>query len=85
MDSIIDVSLLMENDPELSNEAFRSKHSIFSKLASEESIEATRAALEMKQHEVSVVVSGAEALDQIKAIIPNGAEVYHTGSVTLVR
>lgn len=55
----------------------------FNRLATEQSIETTKKALENKGYAVSVVGNGAEALELIKKIIPAGASVMNGSSTTL--
>jgi L-lactate utilization protein LutB len=55
----------------------------YSRPASDEAIEKTKAALESRGHKVSVVSTPEEAVNLIKEHIPEGASVYNAGSTTL--
>ena len=55
----------------------------WTKLASDESIQSAKTALEKEDISVSVVKSGAEAKEQVLSIIPKGAEVQDNTSITL--
>lgn len=55
----------------------------FSRLASDERIEKTVAALEANGFQVAVVESGDEARQHVLALLPDGAEVFTGGSRTL--
>jgi len=56
----------------------------YSKPASNDSVEKTKAALLAKHHLVTVVNTKAEALDAIKKAIPHGASIHNAGSRTLI-
>jgi len=55
----------------------------FGKLASEESLNKTKAALESKTHKVTIVKDAAEALAVLKNAIPPGVSINLAGSTTL--
>jgi hypothetical protein len=55
----------------------------FNTLASQESIDATVAALNANGFQSEVVENGAEALERIKALIPKGASIHNGASTTL--
>jgi hypothetical protein len=73
---------LLEEDDQLKNN--KNLHfDFYMKTASDESLERTKAALLAKHHHVTVVNTGAEALETIKKLIPEGVTVANGGSTTL--
>lgn len=76
---------LIAADAQLQTATFDEAHQKYSKLASAEQIEATSEALKAKGYAVSVAQNGAEALELVKGLIPEGATVHNTASVSLVR
>lgn len=76
---------LIAADAQLQTATFQAAHQKYSKLASAEQIEATRDALKGKGYNVQVAQTGAEALELIKGLIPEGATVHNTSSTALVR
>ena len=75
---------LIESDVQLQTDAFKALHLKYGGLADDAAINATKEGLEKKGHSVSIVSSGAEALEKVKSLIPEGASVYNTASVSLV-
>lgn len=76
----------MKQDATLSaDEGFHKLFEKYSKVASDASIATTKAALEKKNHKVTIVDNGKEALEALQNMIPEGASVYNTSSTTLVR
>lgn len=55
----------------------------YDQLATDETIEKTKKALEDKGYTVFVVQNGTEALEKIKEIVPQGASITNGSSVTL--
>lgn len=55
----------------------------FNTLASQESITRTLDALEKNGFQAELVENGAEALEKIKGLIPEGASIHNGGSTTL--
>lgn len=77
---------LIANDPQLQTDAFKAAHEKYSKIASAEVISATQSALKAKGYaSVFVAQNGAEALEAIKSLIPDGSSVHNTSSISLVR
>ena len=72
---------LFEVDPKL--ETVKALQGQWSAAASDEAIAAAKAALEKNTVAVSVVSTGAEALEAVKAKIPKGASVFSTASISL--
>jgi len=70
---------LIKEDPQLAT----IDTSRFGKVASEESINKTKAALESRTHKVTIVKDAAEALALLKKDIPAGVSVNMGGSTTL--
>lgn len=66
----------------VANENIKALYEKYSKVPSDDVIEKTKAALEKKNHKVTVVENGAAALEAIKALIPEGASVHNTSSTT---
>ncbi len=76
----LSASGLYKSDPQLKDLPFDK----YSKLASNESVERTKKALESKGFKADVFETGQEALEFIKSTIPSGATVMNAGSTTLV-
>lgn len=74
---------LLKNDPKLSTKEVVIDVSKYSQPASEESVATTKAALEAKGHEVSVLSNKEEAFEFLKKLIPSGASVNNGHSTTL--
>ncbi len=55
----------------------------YSKLASSETLEATKVALEKNGYQVLVAENGAEAKAKVLELVPNGAQAFALSSVTL--
>lgn len=66
-------------------ETFKATFEKYSKVADDATIETVKAALEKKNHKVTVVASKEEALKAVIALVPEGASVHNTSSTTLVR
>lgn len=82
MSSVAD---LIAADAQLQTDAFKAAHQKYSKGASAETINTTRDALKAKGYQVSVAQTGADALEVIKSLIPDGSSVHNTASTSLVR
>jgi hypothetical protein len=67
------------------NDAVKAAHAKYSKVASDAVIEKTKAALEKKNHGVTVVANKEEALSTLVGLIPEGVTIHNTSSTTLVR
>lgn len=57
----------------------------YSQIASKESIQAAKVALELKKHVCHVVSNSSEALELIKKIVPDGKSVMNAASTTLAQ
>jgi hypothetical protein len=55
----------------------------FNTLADDATVERTKASLQKLTHHVHVVANGADALTAVKSLIPKGAKVYSTASISL--
>lgn len=77
----------LTSDAQLAGQAetFRAAYEKYSKVADDATIETVKAALEKKNHKVTVVASKEEALAAVIALVPEGASVHNTSSTTLVR
>ena len=85
MSAIYSADLLYKTDAQLQSLVSPEAKKKYETLPSEEIVAATKAALEAKNHKVTVVNTGAEALQLIKDTIPKGTEITSYGSTTLVR
>lgn len=76
----------LTSDAQLAAQAdFRPVFEKYSKVADDAAIETVKAALEKKNHKVTVVATKEEALKAALAAVPEGASVHNASSTTLVR
>lgn len=80
------ISTLLSEDSHLSSLPNGGKDLVlkWNKKADEKSIQKTKEALEKNNHDVTVVSNGADALEEIKKLVPDGSSINNTGSTTLV-
>jgi len=79
---LLSIDYLIAND-EQAKAAIGSLVDSYNKPADDDALQRAKAALEARPHHVKIVNTKAEALEAVKAIIPKGAKVHNTSSISL--